>query len=107
MTAAETNRCGKAELDAASKRLDAAYQNAIRQIESRAPGSGNADLAKAKLADSQALWIRFRDTYCDAVYDLWRDGSTPAGIRSSMHSSCMLEHTRQRAAELEWSYGDR
>ena len=107
LTAGDVNQCGKSDLLAANTRLDAAYQSALKQIELRRLGSESSNAARQQLVDSQELWINFREKYCDAIYSLWRDESTPAGVRTSMQLSCILDQTRQRAKELEWSYSDK
>lgn len=48
------------------------------------------------IMQSQTDWQKYRDSYCDAVYSHWRDGT----IRGVMSISCEQALTEQRTHQL-------
>ncbi len=96
VTTIEINQCGQSEHQIADKKLNAAYQAALKRIQSLSDAQQRKD-TKQGLVEAQRLWIRFRDKDCSAVYDLWRDGT----IRGAMYWGCMIGRTEQRTKELE------
>jgi uncharacterized protein YecT (DUF1311 family) len=49
---------------------------------------------------SQQDWLVYRQSHCDAVYDIWSDGS----IRGLMFGECMLKLTKQRTHQIWADY---
>jgi uncharacterized protein YecT (DUF1311 family) len=83
----EIVECQKAELTGLDKRLNAAYQRALKEAES--------DKQRRQLRKAQRLWVQFRDANCE-YYELGE--GTIARIYGG---ECMLSLTRMRAEELE------
>lgn len=50
----------------------------------------------ALIDQSQQDWLVYRQSHCDAVYDIWSDGS----IRGVMFGECMLKLTEQRTHQI-------
>lgn len=48
------------------------------------------------LRDAQRAWITYRDAKCGFEYEYWKEGT----IRSTFHSSCLLDATATRAIDL-------
>lgn len=69
-------------------RLNRAYQAALMRLE--------RPRQKAALQKAQRAWIAFRDADCAAYVD--EDWGSLARVEANQ---CMLDHTRQRADELE------
>jgi len=80
--------CANAELRVQDGRLNNAYQSAILRLE--------RPRQKVALQKAQRAWIAFRDADCAALYD--EDWGSMARVQAN---ACVLEHTRQRAVELE------
>ena len=75
------------ELAQLDKRLNAAYQRALKEAQS--------DKQRDQLRKAQRLWIQYRDANCE-YYELYE--GTIARIYGGV---CMLDLTRTRAEELE------
>ena len=88
MSTAGMIECANAELRVQDGRLNTAYQGAILRLE--------RPRQKVALQKAQRAWIAFRDADCAALYD--EDWGSMARVQAN---ACVLEHTRQRAAELE------
>jgi uncharacterized protein YecT (DUF1311 family) len=83
----EIVECQKAELAQLDKRLNAAYQRALKEAQS--------DKQREQLRRAQRLWLQYRDANCE-YYELGE--GTIARIHGGV---CMLDLTRTRADELE------
>lgn len=83
----EIVECQKAELAQLDKRLNVAYQRALKEAQS--------DKQRDQLRKAQRLWIQYRDANCE-YYELYE--GTIARIYGGV---CMLDLTRTRAEELE------
>ena len=79
--------CQKGKLAVLDKRLNAAYQQALKQAVS--------DKQREQLRKAQRLWVQYRDANCE-YYELG-EGT----IARVYGGSCMLDLTRTRAEELE------
>jgi len=97
VTTIDINQCGQSEHQIADKKLNAAYQAALKRIQSDLSDTQQRKDTKQGLVEAQRLFVQFRDKDCGAVYDLWRDGT----IRGAMYWGCMIGHTEQRTKELE------
>ena len=95
-TTIEINQCAEAEYEKADKKLNAAYQVALKVSGSIEDKQQRTDTRQG-LIEAQRLWVKFRDKDCGAVYSLWSDGT----IRGAMFWGCMYERTEQRTKELE------
>jgi uncharacterized protein YecT (DUF1311 family) len=83
----EIVECQKGKLAVLDKRLNAAYQQALKQAVS--------DKQREQLRKAQRLWVQYRDANCE-YYELGE--GTIARIYGGV---CMLDLTRTRAEELE------
>lgn len=97
VTTLDINKCAQADHQKSDKRLNVAYKDALKRIESRLENLQQRKDTKQGLVDAQRLWVQFRDKDCGAVYDLWRDGT----IRGAMYWGCMTAHTESRTKDLE------
>ena len=52
------------------------------------------------LDQSQNAWLIYRQAHCDAIYDMWSEGS----IRGAMFGGCMLQLTKQRTHKIWEDY---
>jgi uncharacterized protein YecT (DUF1311 family) len=85
-TQSEINDCAAKDARAADERLNRAYRNMM----------GNVDAEdKAKLVAAQRAWIAFRDADCA----FWSSGG--GSIAPWSYSSCIADHSRARAKELD------
>ena len=82
--------------DRAYRAADSTLNQKYSQISKVLQGD---DLERLKVA--QRLWIQFRDATCTAESDLYLGGTASAPA----YSACLEEVTRQRAADLETTYG--
>ncbi|HJW31157.1 MAG TPA: lysozyme inhibitor LprI family protein [Saprospiraceae bacterium] len=96
-TTPEVNKCAEIDYRKSDKKLNVAYQDALRRMESWIEEPGQKKDTKQGLVEAQRLWVQFRDKDCGAIYDLWRDGT----IRGAMYWGCMTAHTDTRAKELD------
>jgi uncharacterized protein YecT (DUF1311 family) len=83
----EIVECQKAKLAVLDTRLNAAYQQALRDAQS--------PKQRDQLRAAQRLWVQYRDANCE-YYELGE--GTIARIEGGV---CMLDLTRTRAQELE------
>jgi uncharacterized protein YecT (DUF1311 family) len=83
----EIVECQKAKLSVLDKRLNTAYQQALKDAQS--------PKQRDQLRAAQRLWVRYRDANCE-YYELGE--GTIARIEGGI---CMLDLTRTRALELE------
>ena len=91
MTTYAMNICAGREMESADARL-ARYIAAAKEKYSAEPG------VVEMLDRSQDDWLVYRKSYCDAIYEIWSDGT----IRGAMFSDCMLQLTEQRTHNI-WS----
>ncbi len=80
--------CIRKEVGVQDARLNRAYQAALMRLE--------RPRQKAALQKAQRAWIAFRDADCAAYVD--EDWGSLARVEANQ---CVLDHTRQRAEELE------
>lgn len=85
----ELNACLHEQVSEAEQELER-YLDATRTRYADAPD------AVVSLEAAQGAWVRFRDSDCLAVYDLWGDGS----IRGAQLASCLLHHTQRRTHDI-------
>ncbi|HEX3442700.1 MAG TPA: lysozyme inhibitor LprI family protein [Pseudolabrys sp.] len=83
----EIVECQKAKLAVLDKRLNVAYQQALKDAQS--------PKQRDQLRAAQRLWVQYRDANCE-YYELGE--GTIARIEGGV---CMLDLTRTRALELE------
>ncbi|HDZ55748.1 MAG TPA: DUF1311 domain-containing protein [Pseudomonas xinjiangensis] len=83
------NECIHAEVEKAEEELDR-YLQASRERHAE-----QVD-AVVTMEAAHGAWLRFRDSHCLAVYDLWSDGT----IRGAMLGNCLLKHTRRRTHDI-------
>ncbi|AZG35763.1 lysozyme inhibitor LprI family protein [Shewanella psychromarinicola] len=88
----EINDCARQQADDAQVILDKYMAKANEQCH---------DYPKAleALHLSQRDWLPYRESYCHAIYELWRDGT----IRGAMYHGCMLQLTVQRTHNI-WQH---
>jgi uncharacterized protein YecT (DUF1311 family) len=97
ITTIEINQCGQSRHQAADRNLNAAYQAALKRIQSRIEDPEQRKHTRQGLVEAQRLWVQFRDKDCGAVYSFWQAGT----IRGAMYWGCMTARTQQRLEELE------
>lgn len=86
---AEINECLHNEVEKAEVEM-AKYLKASRERLAEHPDS----IVTMELA--QSAWVRYRDSHCLAVYDLWAQGNA----RGAMLGSCLLEQTERRTHDI-------
>jgi uncharacterized protein YecT (DUF1311 family) len=95
----ETARCTGQEFDKLDKELNRVYQRLLKSLSK--PAEYNLDYPKirARLIESQRLWVQFRDKDCEA-YMMLNGGGT---AHAAEHSICMSVRTEHRIKELtQW-----
>ena len=93
MTTYQINMCSRQEVQQAeNEMLD--YLNASKDRYSE-----EAQVLKL-LTESQAQWREYRKAHCDAIYQVWAEGT----IRGVMYNDCMFDVTKDRTHELWQSY---
>lgn len=95
-TTPEINNCEKQVFEATDKKLETAYQAALKYIDNKVEDTRQRADTKQVLVEAQRLWVQFRDKDCDALYTFWRDGT----IRGWMYWTCMSARTESRIKEL-------
>ncbi|ENZ80901.1 MULTISPECIES: lysozyme inhibitor LprI family protein [Caulobacter] len=80
--------CINMELKAQDARLNRAYQGALKRL--------SLPRQKAALQKAQRAWIAFRDADCASQED-----SEWSTLRQISANNCVLDHTIQRADDLE------
>ncbi|MGX9462866.1 lysozyme inhibitor LprI family protein [Shewanella sp. A14] len=93
MTTIEINDCAKLTVDEAQTRLDKYIAKANEKYH-------DDPKAVEALQLSQRDWLTYRESYCHAIYQLWRNGS----IRGVMYHECMLQLTVQRTHNIWQDY---
>ena len=56
------------------------------------------DVTVNSLKKSQQTWLKYREDYCNAIYDYWREGT----IRGAMFLNCKIRLTKLRTHVI-WS----
>ena len=97
MTTPEMNQCAQQEHQQADKKLNAAYQAALKRIDAGLDDEQQRKATRQGLVEAQRFWVQFRDKDCGAEYDWWRGGT----IRGVMYWGCMTNRTEKRTKELE------
>ncbi len=87
----EINACLHGEVAKAEDELD-------RYLEASRTRHADASDAVVSMEAAHGAWLRYRDSHCFAVYDLWADGS----LRGAQLATCLLELTRRRTHDI-WS----
>lgn len=87
----ELNACLHAEVAKAEDELD-------RYLEASRGRIADSTDAAVSMEAAQGAWLRYRDSHCLAVYDLWGDGS----LRGAQLATCLLHHTQRRTHDI-WS----
>ena len=91
-TTIEINECADADLKTVEKTLNTTYQAALKAV-----GDAEGAKAKAALVAAERAWIKFREADCNALYELWADGT----MRTVVYVSCMRRRAEQRIKELD------
>lgn len=52
------------------------------------------------LLQSQDAWWNYRKTHCDAIYQMWSEGT----VRGAMAGSCALQLIQQRTHQIWWDF---
>ncbi|MCB1505993.1 MAG: DUF1311 domain-containing protein [Hyphomicrobiaceae bacterium] len=105
MSTAEINSCADRAFDAADKKLNQVYQQAITRIpEFATVPPFDQKKWEETLRNSQRAWLAYRDAQCkDHVALFWGGGSgTSAAVLG-----CMTEKTKERTREIEEDYAPR
>jgi uncharacterized protein YecT (DUF1311 family) len=85
------------ELDAANSKLNAAYRKLLDDLDNAPPEmKEHHKSAKSSVIIAQRAWLKFRDSDCQAVYDI-ADGTS----KTPLSISCEAEHDLLRAKQLE------
>ena len=92
MTTIDINRCMSLELE----KVESIMESYLTKSKERYKDD---DVSLKSIENSQDIWLKYRDSHCNAVYDTWRDGT----IRGSMSIGCKIDLTQKRTKEL-WSY---
>lgn len=95
-TTPEINKCEKQVFEATEKKLETAFQAALKYIDTKVEDTQQRNDTRQALVEAQRLWVQFRDKDCDALYTFWRDGT----IRGWMYWTCMSARTESRIKEL-------
>lgn len=85
--------CQKIEIADAEKNLDK-YLSASKQRY-----ADDKDVISL-MEKSQEVWIAYRKAHCNAIHQIWNDG-TVSGL---MHGSCFLNMTKKRTHEIWEAY---
>lgn len=96
----EINACAQEKFQAADKRLNAAYQVVLKQLD----GGGNGPATKKALVDAQRKWVAFREADCKAQASVYQGGT----IAPSVYMECMIAHADARTRALQpasWTGG--
>ncbi len=97
MNTLEMNECAQQVHQKADKKLNAAYQEALKRVDAGLDDEQQRKATRQGLIEAQRFWVQFRDKDCGAEYDWWRGGT----IRGVMYWGCMTNRTEKRTKELE------
>jgi uncharacterized protein YecT (DUF1311 family) len=95
----EMAECGISAFHEADRKLNLAYEAALKRIDSDLSDAdaGQKNDTKKAFVEAERLWIQLRDKDCEAVNAYARD----EGIRPLSFWACMIDHTEHRTKELE------
>ncbi len=96
-TTVQMTQCAAQDADAAETRLNAAYQQLVKQLTQPDTATDKYSEMRQKLQAAQRAWIKFRDADCEAVYQVNASGS----IRGLAALGCKRAHAEQRTKELQ------
>ncbi|WP_181156683.1 lysozyme inhibitor LprI family protein [Paraburkholderia sp. BL21I4N1] len=85
------------EFERADRDLNATYSQVVRKISVPKNEYVDYPALKAKLAEAQRQWVRFRDSECDAWYKVSEAGTG----RNAFQSNCLTQRTVDRTRELK------
>ena len=86
---AALNKCIHAEVEKAEAEMGE-YLEASRTLHAERTD------AVVTMEAAQGAWVRYRDSHCLAVYDLWNEGT----VRGAMLGTCLLDHTQRRTHDI-------
>lgn len=89
----EINNCVQSKVESAEKVLAMYYEESKRQY-------AESHKVLTALSKSQKIWLQFRKSHCEAIYEMWSEGT----IRGTMYGNCLLEQTQRRTHDLWESY---
>jgi uncharacterized protein YecT (DUF1311 family) len=89
----EINHCVQAKIESAEKILARYYEESKRRY-------AESPKVLSALSKSQKIWLQFRKSHCEAIYEMWSEGT----IRGAMYGNCLLEQTQRRTHDLWESY---
>lgn len=93
MTTIEMNVCVGQKMEVADTQLE-------QYIAKAKEHHAQQTTAIASLAKSQDAWLMYRQSHCDAIYEMWSNGS----IRGVMFGECMIHLTKQRTHQIWEDY---
>lgn len=85
------------EYERADLDLNAIYSQVLRKVSVPKNEYVDYPALKAKLAEAQRQWVRFRDSECDAWYKVNEAGTG----RNAFQSNCLTQRTIDRTRELK------
>ena len=88
-TTPDINYCAGKELEGAEATMKQYFKASLKQLEE------DIEVVDA-IKLSQHDWLQYRESYCDAIYSQWREGT----IRGVMYLSCKKQLTQQRTHTL-------
>jgi len=80
------------------KKADVELNQAYRKLAERVDGEQREQLKEAQLA-----WLKYRDTNCAFVADMYKGGS----LRPTVLAMCLMDVTNNRTTELKTQIKDR
>ncbi|MBJ7550217.1 lysozyme inhibitor LprI family protein [Marinomonas ostreistagni] len=88
-TTPDINYCAGKELEGAEATMKQYFKASLKRQEE------DIEVVDA-IKLSQHDWLQYRESYCDAIYSQWREGT----IRGVMYLSCKKQLTQQRTHTL-------
>lgn len=92
ITTLDINRCMSLELE----KVESTMETYLSKSKER---HKEDNVSSKSIEKSQDIWLKYRESHCNAIYDTWREGT----IRNSMFIRCKIDLTQKRTKEL-WSY---
>jgi uncharacterized protein YecT (DUF1311 family) len=92
----DINECAARDLAQADATLNRVYRETLASLAELAAGNPDAKDARKQLVEAQRLWVKFRESDCDAVFTLNQGGT----IRTAMYYGCMTQHAELRTKQL-------
>jgi len=98
-TESEIYECMQEQLKVADAELNASYKSLVAQYrDNGAPAGGKTESQDSYLQEAQIAWIKLRDASCQfETYD-----SIMGNGFGTIHTACLLKHTRERTQYLKW-----